>query len=527
LKKLVRTSKIVLYLPVRTSKEAGSFNKSSLQQSHMNTIGSPKTEVKTSGHFINGAEYTGNSSASIPVQSPLTGETIGKIQLANEDTVNKAVSSAAEAFKTWSDVPVKDRVQVLFRFKQLAENNMEEIASLISLENGKTRAEAKAEMEKGLEVTEFATSLPQILNQELLEVSRGVDCMTRRYPLGVVAGITPFNFPAMVPMWMIPIAIATGNSFILKPSEQVPLTPLLLAEYFQRAGLPDGVFNVVHGDRNTVEAITDHPLIRAIGFVGSSSVAKAVYQRGTLNGKRVLALGGAKNHLVVMPDADPEITASNVVASAYGCAGQRCMAASVLILVGKSDHILEKIVHEASTIKAGINLGAVISKTAKERIENYITRAEKSGANILVDGRNAFVKGKENGTYVNPSIIEGIGADHECACDEIFGPVLSVLRVNTLEEALAIENANPYGNAAAIYTTNGGSARYFSEKANAGMIGVNIGVPVPREPFSFGGWNNSRFGYGDITGMEGVRFWTNLKKITQKWTASAAKNWMS
>jgi malonate-semialdehyde dehydrogenase (acetylating)/methylmalonate-semialdehyde dehydrogenase len=351
--------------------------------------------------------------------------------------------------------------------------------------------------------------------------------MTRRYPLGVVAGITPFNFPAMVPMWMIPIAIGTGNSFILKPSEQVPLTANLLADYLQRAGLPNGVFNVVHGDKQTVEAIVDHADIKAIGFVGSSAVAKIVYQKGIMNGKRVLALGGAKNHLVVMPDADPEITAANVVASAYGCAGQRCMAASVLILVGNSNHILEKIIDEATKIQAGVNLGSVISIKAKERIENYIARAQNIGANILVDGRNAFVKGKENGTYVNPTIIEGVDPTNECACDEIFGPVLTVLRVKTLEEALAIENVNPYGNAAAIYTTNGGSARYFSDKASAGMIGVNVGVPVPREPFSFGGWNNSRFGYGDITGAEGIRFWTNLKKITQKWTANAAKNWMS
>ncbi len=485
------------------------------------------TNTKIAGHSINGKEHVQDSAAFLEVHSPLDGTMLGKIPVADKVVVNLAVQSASAAFISWSETPVKDRVQVLFRFKQLLENDIHTIADLISKENGKTHTEAKAEIEKGIEVTEFASSLPQILQQEQLEVSRGVDCMTRRYPLGVVAGITPFNFPAMVPMWMIPIAIGTGNSFILKPSEQVPLTANVLADYLQRAGLPNGVFNVVHGDKQAVEAIVDHPDIKAIGFVGSSAVAKLVYQKGTMNGKRVLALGGAKNHLVVMPDADPEITAANVVASAYGCAGQRCMAASVLILVGNSNHILEKIITEANKIQVGINLGSVISAKAKERIENYITRAQKNGANILVDGRNAFVKGKENGTYVNPTIIEGVEPTDECACDEIFGPVLTVLRVNTLEEALAIENSNPYGNAAAIYTTNGGSARYFSDKASAGMIGVNVGVPVPREPFSFGGWNNSRFGYGDITGAEGIRFWTNLKKITQKWTASAAKNWMS
>jgi malonate-semialdehyde dehydrogenase (acetylating)/methylmalonate-semialdehyde dehydrogenase len=483
--------------------------------------------LKPTSHVINGKNEIPETAKTIQVHSPLNGIEIGKITVADTSTVNKAVQAAHSAFASWGETPVKERVQVLFKFKQLLERDIDAIAHLVSTENGKTFAEAKAEVEKGIEVTEFATSLPQIMQQETLEVSKGVECTAKRFPLGVTVGITPFNFPAMVPMWMIPIAIGTGNSFILKPSEQVPLTANVLAEYLQKAGLPNGVFNVVHGDKTTVNALLEHPLVKAIGFVGSSTVAKQVYQKGTMSGKRVLALGGAKNHLVVMPDADPELTASNVVASAFGCAGQRCMAASVLILVGNSNHILDKIVQEAAKIKAGVNLGSVISNTAKERIENYITRAQQNGANLLVDGRNAIVPEKENGTYVNPTIIEGIEPTNECACDEIFGPVLSVLRVNTLEEALAIENANPYGNAAAIYTTNGGTARYFSDTASAGMIGVNIGVPVPREPFSFGGWNNSRFGYGDITGMEGVRFWTNLKKITTKWTANAAKNWMS
>lgn len=483
--------------------------------------------ITASGHVINGKEINNDHEQQIIVHSPLTGEVIGRVPVASADTVNKAVAAASKAFETWGEVPVKERVQVLFRFKQIVEADMDTIASLISNENGKTIGEAKAEVEKGLEVTEFAASLPQILNQEVLEVSRGVDCTARRYPLGVVAGITPFNFPAMVPLWMIPIAIGTGNTFIHKPSEQVPLTANLLTQYFKKAGLPDGVYNVVHGDKSTVEAITAHPQIKAIGFVGSSAVAKIVYEKGTTTGKRVLALGGAKNHLIVMPDADVQLTAANVVASAFGCAGQRCMAASVLIMVGNSKHILDEITAEANKIQAGLNLGAIISVKAKERIENYITNAEKNGADILVDGRLAFVKDKENGTYVNPTIIDGLVPGNECACDEIFGPVLTVLHTHTLDEALAIENANPYGNAAAIYTTDGGTAKYFSDKANAGMIGVNIGVPVPREPFSFGGWNNSRFGYGDITGMDGVRFWTNLKKITTKWNASAAKNWMS
>lgn len=485
------------------------------------------TEIQPTGHFINGHTIVQHDAPTINIQSPLDGSVIGAVPVADSAVVNSAVDAAQKAFSGWSEVPVKDRVQVLFRFKQLVEQDINVIADIIHRENGKTHTEAKAEIEKGLEVTEFATSLPQIYNQELLEVSRGVDCMSRRYPLGVVAGITPFNFPAMVPLWMIPIAIGTGNTFIHKPSEQVPLTPTVIADYLQRAGLPNGVFNIVHGNKSTVEAMLEHKGIKAIGFVGSSAVAKRVYQEGTMNGKRVLALGGAKNHLVVMPDADPDLTAANVAASAFGAAGQRCMAASVLILVGNCNHILARIVEEARTIQAGVNLGAVISPAAKHRIEAYITLAEAQGAQLLVDGRNAIVPGKENGTYVNPTIIAGVMPSNECACDEIFGPVLTVLSANSLDEALAIEHANPYGNAAAIYTTNGGTARYFSDKASAGMIGVNIGVPVPREPFSFGGWNNSRFGYGDITGMDGVRFWTNLKKITAKWTASAAKNWMS
>jgi malonate-semialdehyde dehydrogenase (acetylating)/methylmalonate-semialdehyde dehydrogenase len=479
------------------------------------------------GHYIQGELLEAGTGKHIEVTSPLDGSILGAVPDGDAQVVDKAVTSASEAFQTWGQMPVKERVQVLFKFKHLLERDINSVADLVSKENGKTHQEAKAEIEKGIEVTEFATSLPQILKQETLEVSRGVECEERRFPLGVVAGITPFNFPAMVPLWMIPIALGTGNTFILKPSEQVPLTANVLGDYLYQAGLPRGAFNVVHGSKPAVEAITDHKGIKAIGFVGSSAVAKIVHSRGTLSGKRVLALGGAKNHLVVMPDAEPELTASNVVASAYGCAGQRCMAASVLILVGESDAILSGIISEAKKIRAGENLGSVISSAARERIESYITRAEKSGAQILLDGRNTIVPGKEKGTYVNPTIIDGVSANHEAACDEIFGPVLTVLRVNSLEEALSIENSNPYGNAASIYTRNGGTAKYFSDHASAGMIGINIGVPVPREPFSFGGWNNSRFGYGDITGMEGIRFWTNLKKVTKKWTATAARNWMS
>lgn len=485
------------------------------------------TDLTLTGHFVGGAALTPAHEEIIEVYSPLDGTRIGAVPSASADTVDKAVAEAQKGFQVWSKVPVKERVQVLFRFKELLEKNIHELSHLIHLENGKTVAEGRAEIEKGIEVLEFATSLPQMWDQSSLEVSNGVTCQYERYPLGVVLSIVPFNFPAMVPMWTIPIAIGCGNALVLKASEQVPLTAVRLGALMAEAGLPAGVYSVVHGRRDTVEHLIDHPGIVAISFVGSTQVAKAVYQRGTALGKPVLALGGAKNHLVVVPDADPEITAKNVVASAMGAAGQRCMAASVLIAVGDTKHIIEKIIEEAHKVRAGIEIGSVISHAAKTRIEGYITRAEEAGFKILLDGRGVSIEGKEAGSYVGPTIIEGVLPGAECACDEIFGPVLSVIHVPTLEEAIAIENANPYGNAAAIYTSSGAVARYFSERASAGMIGVNIGVPVPREPFSFGGWNDSKFGHGDITGMDGVRFWTKLKKITTKWTVEASRNWMS
>ena len=314
---------------------------------------------------------------------------------------------------------------------------------------------------------------------------------------------------------------------ILKPSEKVPLSAGRLAMLLTQAGLPNGVFNIVNGDSEIVEAICDHPDIQAISFVGSTKVAKIVYQRGTHNYKRVLALGGAKNHLMVLPDAKTEMTAQNVAASMSGCAGQRCMAASAMVGVGNVDHIIEKICEEAKKIIPGKNLGAVISKQAKERIERYITEAEQQGAKVLVDGRGVIVQGKENGTYVGPTVIDHVKPDMAIAKEEIFGPVLSIMRTQTVDEAIAIENANPYGNAASVFTQNGGYARYVMEKASAGMIGVNVGVPVPREPFSFGGWNESKFGVGDITGKSSIEFWTKLKKSTTKWNPEAGVNWMS
>jgi len=478
-------------------------------------------------NYIGGQFVPAYSERTLPVISPLDGAQLSTVPLSTAKDLDEAVKTAKAAFPAWSRMPIKERVQVFFRYKYLLEKNMKELSELVQEENGKTYSEAVAEVEKSIELTEFACSLPQLVTGEILEVSKGVECRTEHVPLGIVASIVPFNFPAMVPNWTIPNAIALGNCMIIKPSEKVPLSTARLAQLLKEAGLPDAVLNIVNGDSEIVNAICDHPGIEAVSFVGSTKVAKIVYQRATANFKRVLALGGAKNHLMVLPDAKPDMTAQNVAASMSGCAGQRCMAASAMVAVGDVDHIISKICDEARKIVPGENLGAVISKESKERIEGYITEAEKQGAKILVDGRNAKVNGKENGTYVGPTVIDYVNPDMAVAKEEIFGPVISIMRTKTVDEALAIENANPYGNAASVFTQNGGMARYIIDRASAGMIGVNVGVPVPREPFSFGGWNESKFGVGDITGKSSIEFWTKLKKSTTKWNPEAGVNWMS
>ncbi|OFY49470.1 MAG: methylmalonate-semialdehyde dehydrogenase (acylating) [Bacteroidetes bacterium GWF2_41_31] len=478
-------------------------------------------------NFINGAFIDASGSRSLEVISPIDGTLLSTVPLSEKSDLDKAVKAASMAFSEWSKMPIKTRVQIFYRYRELLEKHMTELSNLIQEECGKTFDESKAEIEKSMELTEFACSLPQLVTGEVLEVSRGVECRTEYNPLGVVASITPFNFPSMVPNWTLPNALVLGNCMILKPSEKVPLSTGRIAELLKEAGLPDGVFNIIHGDSQMVEAICDHPGIEAVSFVGSTKVARIVYSRATSNYKRCLALGGAKNHLLVLPDAIPQMTASNIAASMSGCAGQRCMAASAMVAVGQVDHIIEKICDEARKIVPGVNLGSVINQEAKERIERYITEAEKQGAKILVDGRNATAAGKEKGTYVGPTVIDFVTPDMAAAKEEIFGPVLSIIRVNTVDEALAIENRSPYGNAAAVFTQNGGMAKYIIEHASAGMIGVNVGVPVPREPFSFGGWNQSKFGVGDITGKSSIEFWTKLKKTTTKWNPEAGINWMS
>lgn len=478
-------------------------------------------------NYINGKFVASSSLRSLDVISPLDGNPLSQVPLSTADDLETAVKAARAAFPGWSKTPIKERVQVFFRYKYLLENHLKELAELVQEENGKTYSEAVAEIEKSIELTEFATSLPQLITGETLEVSKGVECRTEHVALGIVASIVPFNFPSMVPNWTIPNAIALGNCMILKPSEKVPLSSGRLAQLLKQAGLPDGVFNIVNGDSEIVTAICDHPGIEAVSFVGSTKVAKIVYQRATSHYKRCLALGGAKNHLLVLPDAIAAMTAQNVAASMTGCAGQRCMAASAMVGVGNIDHIIDKICEEAKKIIPGENLGAVINKTSQERIEKYITQAEQQGAKILVDGRHTTVKGKEKGTYVGPTVIDHVRPDMSVATEEIFGPVISIMHTDTVDEALAIENANPYGNAASVFTQNGGMARYIIDRASAGMIGVNIGVPVPREPFSFGGWNESKFGVGDITGKSSIEFWTKLKKSTTKWNPEAGVNWMS
>ncbi|HPI10561.1 MAG TPA: CoA-acylating methylmalonate-semialdehyde dehydrogenase [Catalimonadaceae bacterium] len=474
-----------------------------------------------------GGQFSRNGQSSMDVLNPQTGKVISTVPLSTAKDLDMAVEAAKQAFPAWSSTPIKERVQIFYRYKALMEKNLKELSQLVADENGKTFDEARAEVEKSIELTEFACSLPQMVYGEILEVSRGVECRVEHKALGVVASIAPFNFPHMVPHWTIPNAIALGNCMILKPSEQVPISSNRIAEMLKEAGLPDGVFNVVNGDRAIVEAICDHPDIQAVSFVGSTKVAKIVYKRSTSNLKRCTALGGAKNHLMVMPDAHPDMTASNVTASMSGCAGQRCMAASAMVAVGSIDPIISKICDEARKIIPGKNLGSVISLEAKQRIERYITEAENAGAKVLVDGRNWKVEGFEGGFYVGPTVIDFVTPDMAIAKEEVFGPVLAIMRAKDLDEALTIENSSEYGNAASVFTQSGGVARQVMERASAGMIGVNIGVPVPREPFSFGGWNESKFGVNDITGKSSIELWTKLKKTSVKWNPEGKTNWMS
>ena len=472
-------------------------------------------------NWITGNHQNSNSGNTISVISPYFDKEIATVPDSNYSDLDNAVISAKKVFPEWASRGIRDRADVMFNLKSIMEKNLEELSYIIALDNGKTIDDAKGSILRGKEVVEFATSLPSVLSGDSSAVGAGVTCTMTHEPLGVVAGITPFNFPAMVPLWMIPLAITVGNCFILKPSEQTPLSALKIAEYLKESGLPDGVFSVVNGSRDAVESICDHPDIKAVAFVGSSNVAKIVYSRSSANGKRALCLGGAKNHMIVVPDADQDSTAKGLLASSMGSAGQRCMAASVAVGVADIDPIIEQLVEEAKAFELGIDMGTIISRSALDRITSYIDDAEKMGAQVLVDGRDATPPaGYENGYWLGVTVLDGVDPDWPCAKEEIFGPVLSIIRTETLEDAMRVENDNQYGNAAAVFTTSGDVARTISETASAGMIGINIGVPVPREPYSFGGWNESKFGHGDITGRSGVSFWTDLKKVTARWPES-------
>ena len=478
-------------------------------------------------NWIGGEWVNAASGATFAIDNPRHGQVLGHAPESGSEDVARAVAAAKAAFPAWRQTPIKERVQVLFRLKQMMEANLEELAWLVSHENGKLFGEAKASVEKGIECLEMGIAIPNMAHAGgQIDVSRGVNCSTSYEPLGVVAGIVPFNFPVMVPLWMMPQALVAGNTFVLKPSEKVPFGAVKLAHMLKAAGLPDGVFNVVHGSKEAVTAIAEHPDIKAIGFVGSTRIAKLVYEKGAATGKRVLALGGAKNHLVLMPDADFELATSTIPASAFGAAGQRCMAASTLIAVGpECQRSIDRIAEIARGIVLGKDMGPVIDQAAVERITRMITEAESMGAKVLVDGRGA--KGPGGGGYwFGPTVLDYVTPEMPAGCDEIFGPTLSIIRANTLDDALRIENHNPYGNAAAIFTSDGGTARYAIERFQAGMCGVNIGVPVPREPFGFGGWNQSLFGMGDLTGWDGYRFWTRPRKVTSKWAKQNDTTWM-
>ena len=477
--------------------------------------------------YIEGA-WVESQSSSRKIVSPYNGQVLGTLQEATAADVDRAVTAAHSAWTTWRAVPIKERAAILLRLRDLMLRDLEGLAHSAARESGKLVSEGRAEVLKGIEVLEFAASLQNSDIGGMLEVSRGVTCEYRRESLGVTVGITPFNFPAMVPMWMIPLSLAMGNSFILKPSDKVPFTPMLLAHLISEAGFPRGVFSIVQGGREVVEILSQHPGVSAVGFVGSSAIARSVYARATAAGKRALCLGGAKNHLIVVPDADPDVTVEGVVASFTGCAGQRCMAASVLVAVGDVEPLLDRIVSAARAIVLGRDMGALIDRSAHARLTAAIEKSASEGATIRLDGREAKPPvGYEGGNWFGPTIIDRAQPSMECACVELFGPVLTVVRVKTLEEALTLDRDSRYGNALSVFTSSGSVARFVADRATSGMIGINIGVPVPREPFSFGGTKESKFGSGDITGDGGVELWSQRKKITTKWSLQLDKNWMS
>jgi malonate-semialdehyde dehydrogenase (acetylating)/methylmalonate-semialdehyde dehydrogenase len=478
-------------------------------------------------HWIDGVGTAGVSTRTAPVHDPALGTETGRVLLAEPADIDAAVDAASKAQVAWAQRSPLVRARVMFAMRDLLVAHTDELAALISAEHGKVVADARGEVARGIEVVEFACGIPHLLKGEYSDgVSTGVDAYSLRQPLGVVAGITPFNFPVMVPLWMHPIAIACGNAFVLKPSEQDPSTSLLVARLYQQAGLPDGVYNVVQGDRVAVEAVLDHPGISAVSFVGSTPVAKLVHQRASAAGKRVQALGGAKNHAVVLPDADLDLAAAEITGAAYGSAGQRCMAISVVVAVGAAaDGLVSRLARKAAAIRVGpgsdpnSEMGPLVNAAAAERVRGHLDRAGSQGGTVVVDGRGPTAN--PGGFFVGPSLVDHVQLDADLYTREVFGPVLAVVRVETVEEAIAVVNANPYGNGAAVFTASGAAARRFVREVSVGMVGVNVPIPVPMAFYSFGGWKDSLFGDTHVHGAEGVRFYTRGKAVTSRWPDDA------
>ncbi len=480
-------------------------------------------------HFINGQSVTGTSGRFGDVFNPNTGEVQARVQLATESEMDRAVQAAQAAFEGWSSVNPQRRARVMFEFKRLVEANMGELAELLSSEHGKVIADSKGDVQRGLEVIEFACGIPHAVKGEYTwGAGPGIDVYSMRQPLGVVAGITPFNFPAMIPMWMFGVAIAVGNTFILKPSERDPSVPVRLAELMMEAGAPAGVLNVVHGDKTAVDAILTHPQVHAVSFVGSSDIANYVYQTGAAHGKRVQAMGGAKNHGIVLPDADMDQVVKDLSGAAFGSAGERCMALPVVVPVGDktADILRERMIAEIETLKVGISTddgahyGPVVTAQHKARVEGWIDQGVKDGAELVVDGRGFTLQGHENGYFVGPSLFDHVKPEMESYREEIFGPVLQIVRAQSFEEALALPSKHQYGNGVAIFTQNGRAARDFAARVNVGMVGINVPIPVPVAYHTFGGWKRSAFGDTNQHGMEGVKFWTKVKTVTARWPDS-------
>jgi malonate-semialdehyde dehydrogenase (acetylating)/methylmalonate-semialdehyde dehydrogenase len=460
------------------------------------------------------------------IANPSTGEIIGKVPMCSAKDVDLAVQAAQKAFPAWRDTPIVERARVMFKFKNLLEEHYEEIARIVTREHGKTFVEAKASVQRGIEVVEFACGIPSLFyGESMSNIAANVDAETIRFPLGVCAGITPFNFPAMVPLWMYPIALTCGNTFVLKPSEKVPLSSIYIAELLKQAGLPDGVFNIVHGGKDCVNAILTHPLIRAISFVGSTAIAKYVYETGTAHGKRVQAAGGAKNHIIIMPDADMDQTVHALQASAFGCAGERCMAGSLALPVGSAaDELMPRLIAATEKMKVGPtdgtgkpDMGPLVSADHLAKVRSYIDAGEKEGAKLSLDGRKLSVAEAPRGFFLGPTIFDHAKAEMKIVKEEIFGPVLSVVRVADIEEAIALGDNCEFGNGAVIFTNSGRTAREFKQRFNAGMIGINVGVPASMAWFSFTGWNRSFFGDLHIQGKEGIQFYTQQKMTMTRW----------